>query len=253
MNGGLIIAEAERALLAAHELDGFAALWAAATTDVEGGNVARGGASSVGVLELATAAGPQRYYLKRQHNFNCRTPRHWWRGIPLAQREWQAIEALHQCGIATLEVAAFGRDCQKGADRALLLTRALDEYQDLDAWLAENPRQQVRERLLAAIGALLAALHTAGWCHGCLYPKHLFVARDFAVGGGAVPLRFIDLEKCKRSLRRHGGLRDLDTLLRHCPALDAPLRDRLLDSYLRARGWRISTEALAACIAQLKR
>jgi len=249
----LLIAPAERELLAAAGLVSFGALWAARTTGVEAGNVARGGTSAVGVLELATAAGPQRYFLKRQENFNCRTLRHCWRGIPLAQRESRAIVALCERGIATLEVAAFGRERRAGADRALLLTRALDDYRDLDAWLAENPHRPVRHRLMEAIGAQLAALHTAGWRHGCLYPKHLFVARDFAVGEVAVPVRLIDLEKCKRIRRRCAGLRDLDTLLRHCKALDAPLRERLLAAYLRARGWNLDVAGLTRRIARLKR
>lgn len=253
MNARLIIGATERELLTKAGLASFDALWDAETAGVEAGNAARGGTSAVGVLELATAAGPQRYYLKRQHNFNCRTLRHCWRGIPLVQREWRAIVALRERGIATLEVAAFGRERRAGADRALLLTRALDDYQDLDAWLADNPQQPERERLMAAIGALLAGLHTAGWRHGCLYPKHLFVARDFAAGDGGVPLRLIDLEKCKRIRRRFAGLRDLDTLLRHCPALDAPLRERLLAAYLTARGWELDSAALASRIARSKR
>ena len=252
MSVRLIVADTERELLTMAGLASFGALWAARTSGVEAGNAARGGTRAVGVVELATAAGPQRYYLKRQENFNCRTLRHCWRGIPLAQREWQAIAALRERGIVTLEVAAFGRERRAGADRALLLTRALDDYQDLDAWLAENPQQPVRDRLMEATGVLLAALHSAGWRHGCLYPKHLFVARDFAAGDARVPLRLIDLEKCKRIRRRFAGLRDLDTLLRHCKVLDAPLRERLLAAYLRARSWDMDVAELARRLARLK-
>lgn len=253
MSADLMIADGERQILAGAGLASFAALWDAATIAVETGNTARGGTSSVGVLELVTPAGLRRYYLKRQRNFNCRTLRHCWRGIPLAQREYQAIAALRERGIATLEVAAFGRERRAGEDRALLLTRALDGYRDLDIWLAENPQQPMRERLMTAIGTLLAALHDAGWRHGCLYPKHLFVADDFAAGEVATPLRLIDLEKCKRIRRRFSGLRDLDTLLRHCPQLDAPLRERLLAAYLGARGWETDVAALARRIARLQR
>ena len=244
-----VVAATDRELLTGAGLASFAALWDVATVAVETGNTARGGSSAVGVLELATPTGPRRYYLKRQRNFNCRTWRHCWRGIPLAQREWQAVAALRRRGIATLEVAAFGREHRAGEDRALLLTRALDGYRDLDAWLAEHPQQSERERLMTAIGTLLAALHDAGWRHGCLYPKHLFVADDPAA---RVRLRLIDLEKCKRTHRRFAGLRDLDTLLRHCPQLEALLRTRLLAAYAEARRWRIDTAALAARIAGLK-
>lgn len=246
MSATLMFADAERQFFAGAGLASFAALWEAATVAVEAGNAARGGGSAMGMLELTTPSGPRRYYLKRQRNFNCRTLRHCWRGIPLAQREWQAITALRRRGIATLDVAVFGREHRAGEDRALLLTRALDGYRNLDAWLAENPQDAARARLAEAIGALLAALHDAGWRHGCLYPKHLFVADDLAT---AAPLRLIDLEKCKRIRRRSAGLRDLDTLLRYCPALDALL---LVTAYARARRWPIDTAALAARIARRK-
>ncbi|MFZ5655111.1 MAG: lipopolysaccharide kinase InaA family protein [Pseudomonadota bacterium] len=249
----LLVAAAERTALSGAGLDSFAALWAVATAPVEAGNRARGGESAVGILELSAPEGPRRYYLKRQRNFNCRTLRHCWRGIPLAQREWQAIQALQARGIATLEVAAFGRERRGGEDRALLLTRALDDHQDLDAWLAAHPEAEFRQHLAAAVGALLAALHRSGWRHGCLYPKHLFVARDFAAGAGPAALRLIDLEKCKRIRRRWGGLRDLDTLLRHCPALDAPLRERILAAYGAGLGLEVTPGALARRVERSRR
>lgn len=255
MNAGpwLRVAAAEREWFASLGLDDFEALWRAPATPVETGNRARGGTSAVGILELASPDGPRRYYLKRQRNFNCRTLRHCWRGIPVAQREWQAIEALRRRGIATLEVAAFGRQRRAGEDRALLLTRALDGHRDLDTWLAENTAAEPRRRLAEAVGALIARLHRAGWRHGCLYPKHLFVAQDFTAGAAREPLRLIDLEKCRRIRGRWGGLRDLDTLFRHGPALDSALRESVLASYIAGRELSIDGAALARRIARSKR
>lgn len=253
----LIIDPAECALLARHGLDGFDALWEASAVAVESPNLARGGTSQVGVLELGTGAGRRRYYLKRQRNFNCRTPRHWLRGIPLAEREWRGIRALTQAHIPTLEAAAFGRDRRPGDDRALLLTRALDDHLDLETWLTHTPERAPRERFAAAAGALLGQLHAAGWRHGCLYPKHLFVARDAFLHDGAAgpdlaPLRLIDLEKCKRIWRRWSGLRDLDTLFRHCPALDPRLRETLLDAYRARRDLGLERAALMRRIVRSK-
>lgn len=253
----LIIDPAERALLARHGLDQFEALWEAGAVAVESPNVARGGTSQVGVLELGTGADRRRYYLKRQRNFNCRTPRHWRRGIPLAEREWLGIRALAQIQIPTLDAVAFGRNRRPGDDRALLLTRALDHHLDLEIWLAQTPEREPRERFATAAGALLGQLHAAGWRHGCLYPKHLFVARDAFLEDGAAshdpaPLRLIDLEKCKRTWSRWGGLRDLDTLFRHCPALDPGLRAALLDAYSAWRGLGQERAALARRIARNK-
>jgi hypothetical protein len=254
----LVIDPAERALLKRHGLDGFDALWQASTTTVEAPNIARGGTSQVGVLELGEGADRRRCYLKRQHNFNYRTPRHWLRGIPLAEREWLGIHALARIGIPTLDALCFGRDRRPGNDRALLLTRALDDYLALDAWLAQMPETAPRERLAAALGNLLGQLHAAGWRHGCLYPKHLFVARgaflrEDAASHDLAPLRLIDLEKCKRTWSRWGGLRDLDTLFRHCPALDPGLRDTLLDAYITRRDPHPERAALARRIARIKK
>ena len=249
----LTIADPERALLAARGLDSFEALWSAAGTSVEAGNAARGGSSTVARLEIAGPEGTRRLYLKRQRNFNCRTLRHWLGGIPVAQREWRAIQALARQGIATLEIAAYGRHHRRGDDRALLLTRALEGYQELDAWLRAHPDRADHRRLAEAAGTLIAALHGAGWRHGCLYPKHLFIAQDFPQRSAGNPLRLIDLEKCKRISRRHGGLRDLDTLFRHCPALDTGLREQLLTSYIRGLGLSLDTRQLAGQVARSKR
>lgn len=249
----LTIADAERTLLAARGLDSFEALWDAAATRVEAGNAARGGSSTVALLEIEAPEGTRRFYLKRQRNFSCRTPRHWLGGIPVAEREWRAIQALARRGIATLEIAAYGRHHRRGDDRALLLTRALDGHQDLDAWLRDHPDRAARSRLAEAVGALIAALHGAGWRHGCLYPKHLFIARDFPARTAGDPLRLIDLEKCKRIRRPRGGVRDLDTLFRHCPALDAALREQLLASYIAGLGLGLDTRQLAERVARSKR
>lgn len=249
----LAIAAAERALLAAQGLDSFEALWGAAATSVEAGNAARGGSSTVALLEIEQPGGPRRFYLKRQRNFNCRTPRHWLRGIPVAQREWCAIRALARRGIATLEVAAYGRHRRPGDDRALLLTCALDGHRDLDAWLLAHPEPAARSRLAAAVGTLIAALHGAGWRHGCLYPKHLFVAQDFPARTTERPLRLIDLEKCKPIRHPRRGWRDLDTLFRHCPALDAALREQVLASYIDRLGLGLDTRQLAERVARSKR
>lgn len=248
----LVIATPEQRLFAAQGLDSFEALWSAAATEVEAGNTARGGTSTVALLEIAAPEGTRRFYLKRQRNFNCRTPRHCLRGIPLAQREWSSIQALERHGIPTLEIAAYGRHRRTGDDRGLLLTRALERYQDLDAWLLAHSSTAARNQLAEAAGTLIAKLHNSGWRHGCLYPKHLFVAHDFPAQTTGSPLRLIDLEKCKRTWRRREEWRDLDTLFRHCPALGEAWRARVLARYAAARDLDLDPRQLAKHLGQRK-
>ncbi|MEZ5530395.1 MAG: lipopolysaccharide kinase InaA family protein [Porticoccaceae bacterium] len=213
-------------LFSANGLDHFDALWNAHIDLVDEPNRARGGWSEVGVLSLVVEGREERFYLKRQENFNCRTPRHPFRGIPVALREWQTIQWLGSRGIATLDVVCSARQCG-ASDRAILVTRALEGFLPLDTWLSQHPSGESHQKGLLALGRLIGRLHSAGMKHGCLYPKHVYFPEDETLG-----LRLIDLEKCKRIRSRDAGLRDLDTLLRHTPELDADDQQRVFAGYI---------------------
>lgn len=79
----------------------------------------------------------------------------------------------------------------------MLLTRALDGWNDLDSWLARWQSLAEAERLAIteAVGGLARQLHEAGQMHGCFYPKHIFL-RPAADRWQAC---LIDLEKPVRS------------------------------------------------------
>jgi len=209
------IAEADRAVLAAHGMDDFDALWAAPVDAVDVPNTGRGGVSYVCPLTL----GEQRYYLKRQRGHLTRSLRAPL-GEPTFAREWRNIQRYQQLGIETLEVAFFGvrgggymGRRQTAPPRAILLTRALDGFDDLDHFLARwsGLSEATRAGIVHACATLARRLHAVGQKHGCLYPKHLFLRQ--AEEGWQT--RLIDLEKSRRLLPgRRECVADIEPLLR---------------------------------------
>jgi hypothetical protein len=219
------IAEADRALLERHGLADFEALWALDLQPVDAPNTERGGWSSVYRLALDEAA----YYLKRQSNHLTRSLAHPF-GEPTFAREFRNIRRYQRLGIPALDAAFYGERRVAGERRAVLLTRALDGWQDLDSWLqrwSSIPETQ-QAALLEACGQLARRLHAAGQLHGCFYPKHIFL-RQSPSGFDA---RLIDLEKTRPLLfGRRDRIKDLEPLLRRSSWSEAEW-GRLLAAYL---------------------
>lgn len=202
------IAAADRQLLERHGLASFDALWALQLDAVDVPNTERGGWSSVCRLEL----GEQAYYLKRQSNHLTRSLLHPL-GEPTFAREFRNVCRYQRLHIPALQAAFFAKRRVPGESRAVLLTRALDGWRDLESylsqWLALAAQRQTA--ILHACGALARTLHAAGQMHGCFYPKHIFL-REAAAGFEA---QLIDLEKTRPLLLgRRDRIKDLEPLLR---------------------------------------
>ena len=228
--------EAEK-LFQNNGLNSFDAIWRADVELVDAPNIARGGWSEVGRLDLADEFGMGSFYVKRQQNFHCRLLSKPWQRIPLALREWLSITELTAAGIAALDVVCAARqhgDC----DRMVLVTRALDDYQDMNSWFDQHGSKAERLDTLSAIGKIAARLHNAGFVHGCLYPKHIYINCK-----NGEDVRLIDFEKCKRIWTARGGLRDLDTLLRRFKAFDDEDRKVFLQAYIAEgkSGWTMTS------------
>jgi hypothetical protein len=202
------IAAEDRELLERHGLASFDALWALELEAVDEPNTERGGWSSVYRLEL----GERAYYLKRQSNHLTRSLRHPL-GEPTFAREFRNIQRYRRLGIPALQAAFFEERRVPGERRAVLLTRALDGWQDLDHWLQgwSALGEPQRQGILRACGALARRLHGAGQMHGCFYPKHIFL-READDGFDA---QLIDLEKTRPLLfGERDRIKDLEPLLR---------------------------------------
>ncbi|UVE18313.1 lipopolysaccharide kinase InaA family protein [Pseudomonas sp. LS44] len=220
------IAAEDRALLERHGLADFEALWALQLEAVDEPNTGRGGWSSVYRLDLGEAA----YYLKRQSNYLTRSPLHPF-GEPTFAREFRNIQRYHERGIPVLRAAFFAERRLPGEQRAILLTRALDGWQDLEHWLQrwDEIAAERRAAILRTCGQLARRLHAAGQMHGCLYPKHIFLRET----DDNFQACLIDLEKARPLLfGRYDRVKDLEPLLRRARGWDETDVERLLDAYL---------------------
>lgn len=220
------LASADLALLERHGLNGFDQLWAVQLDAVDEPNTGRGGWSSVFRLELEGKG----YYLKRQANYLTHTL-HSPFGEPTFAREFRNISRYQKLHIPALQAVYYGERKVDGQRRAILMTRALDDWNDLDSLLAQWPQLDLPQRqgILRACGELARTLHAAGQVHGCFYPKHIFLRER----GGRWQAQLIDLEKTRPLLfGQRDRLKDLEPLLRRSGAWsDADVR-LLLAAYL---------------------
>ena len=220
------VADADRALLERNGLADFDALWAVQLEAVDEPNTSGGGWSSVFRMDLEG----QGFYLKRQSNYLTRTL-HSPLGEPSFAREFRNIERYKQLGIPALEAVFFGERKVPGERRAILMTRALDGWTDLDSlleqWSQLTAGQQ--QAILQACGQLARRLHAVRQVHGCFYPKHIFLQPD----GAAYRAQLIDLEKTRPLLLgQRDRVKDIEPLLRRAHAwTEADVR-ALLAAYL---------------------
>ncbi|CAM2782276.1 Lipopolysaccharide kinase (Kdo/WaaP) family protein [Pseudomonas gessardii] len=220
------LAAEDRALLERNGLADFDALWARQLDAVDEPNTSRGGWSSVFRLELEGRG----FYLKRQSNYLTRTL-HRPFGEPTFAREFRNISRYRQKAIPALQAAFYGERKVAGEYRALLLTRALDGWNDLDSLLEQWPALSDAQHhaILVACGQLARTLHGVGQVHGCFYPKHIFLQ---ATGDGYAA-QLIDLEKTRPLLLgRRDRVKDLEPLLRRAGAWTAEQVRQFLAAYL---------------------
>lgn len=206
------LASADQALLQRHGLGDFEALWALQLDAVDEPNTGRGGWSSVFRLELEGKG----FYLKRQSDYFTRSLQRPF-GEPTFAREFRNISRYQKLDIPALQAVFYGERKQAGQHRAILMTRALDEWIDLEQLLARWSQMAApqREAILQACGRLARTLHAAGQMHGCFYPKHIFL-RERREGWQA---QLIDLEKTRPLLfRMRDRVKDLEPLLRRARA-----------------------------------
>jgi len=220
------IATDDLALLQRHGLADFDSLWQLQLDAVDEPNTGRGGWSSVYRLDLEGRA----FYLKRQSNYLTRTLRKPF-GEPTFAREFFNISRYRKLGIPALQAVFYGQRQVQGELRAMLMTRALDGWDDLDSllqrWRELAPVQQ--RAILIACGRLARTLHGAGQVHGCFYPKHIFLRGT----GQTFEAQLIDLEKTRPLLfGKRDRTRDLEPLLRRALPWDEADVRVLLGAYL---------------------
>jgi len=193
----------------------FERWWQAEGEWVEAANQRRGGES--GVQRLPGNGRP--LYCKRQSGHLHRSLCHPL-GRPTVLREAESIRAFRALGLGVPELVYCGARKQgDGSWQALLVTEELPGFVALDRWYAEQAADvspRARTMLLERLGQSLALMHAAGWQHGCLYAKHVFVRVEEGAFGPVVELALIDLEKCRRRwLRSFAARHDMAQFARH--------------------------------------
>ncbi len=193
------------------DFDGW---WSVRGESVEPANVRRDGESGV---ERITTPSLGMLYIKRQRNHLFRSLRYPF-GLPTVMREKFATDALQKLGIKTPEIVFAEVRKVDGDWQAILVTKALDGYVDLEAWYRAGGKERIGEtqhqKLLQKLGRVLGVMHGKQWQHTCLYPKHIFLTAGSVESTPEVAL--LDLEKARRKcIKGHAARRDLDQLYRH--------------------------------------
>lgn len=199
----------DQALLERHGLASFEALWTLELHAVDEPNKApRGGWSTVYRLDLEGHG----YYLKRQSNYLTHSLERPW-GEPTLAREFRNIRRYQRLDIPAMSAAFYAERRISGERRAVLLTRALDGWRDLDSWLPEWHQLAAEQRraIVSACGLLARRVHEKGQVHGCFYPKHIFLQPR----GDGFAAQLIDLEKTRPLfLGERDRVKDIEPLLR---------------------------------------
>jgi hypothetical protein len=189
----------------------FSTLWQLNSPWFEPPNTSRGGWSGVVKTELIVDDEKLNVFIKRQEKHLARSWRHCLGGIPTFQREYVNICRLQTLGIPTLEPVFFERQGKK----AILVTKALDDFLSLDKLHRDAFSLEQRKSLLTAIATVTRDMHQSRLQHNCFYPKHIFVSQT-AQGWD---VKLIDLEKLRRCLfHKSAQLRDISSLSRHADA-----------------------------------
>jgi tRNA A-37 threonylcarbamoyl transferase component Bud32 len=223
-----------RELLAERGLTDFETFWHLDRQWVEEPNRIGTGKWS-GVIRVDSENGCDSFYIKQQKNYIRRTWRRPLRGEAWAAREAFNIRELrYQYKFAPVPVLYAERQ-NAGDLEAVLVVKGLDGYVSLDA-LQEQERFRSQRafagEVIAAVGLRLFEFHRQGYCHGSLYPKHIFIHPL------TLDVKLIDFERLKRfrSFRR-AAINDLGRLFRRTPWLRADfMREKLLAPYFCGAG-----------------
>jgi|TARA_B110000116_G_C16714106_1_gene525941 tRNA A-37 threonylcarbamoyl transferase component Bud32 len=219
-----------QSLLTANKLKDFDSLWTLALTPVDRPNTDRGGRSEVARLSLKDADGAeQEFFIKRQVNHLSRSLTAPF-GEPTFRRELRNILLYQRREIPALEAVLYAERKTSEGLRAIIITRALDDYRPLSELLSDwsSFDDAKKLKLLRTCGHLIGRLHSKRIAHRCCYPKHVFINLDLQPAA-----RFIDLENARFSLMPiRDAINDLDAFIRRAQVFSDSDIEQLIAAYL---------------------
>ncbi|MDN4547375.1 MULTISPECIES: lipopolysaccharide kinase InaA family protein [unclassified Pseudomonas] len=198
-------------------LDRFDYFWNQRGEWVEEPNVRRGGESGV---QRVTDQDGQLLYVKRQTGH---VHRSWLYpfGRPTVLRERDALTGVSALGVRVPHIVFCGAQRDPVHKwRALLVTKSLDGFEEVQHWYAGGGRERhgeaVHDRVLKDLAENLARMHKGRWQHSCIYIKHVFVRVTGEGDSANVEVALIDLEKCRQRLTAYrAAAHDMKQLRRH--------------------------------------
>ncbi|WP_085724180.1 lipopolysaccharide kinase InaA family protein [Pseudomonas sp. R37(2017)] len=203
--------------------DRFDYFWNQRGEWVEEPNVRRGGESGV---QRVMGSDGQLLYVKRQTGHIHRSWRHPF-GRPTVLREQAALIGVTALGVRVPQIVFCGAQRDPVHKwRALLATKSLDGFEEIEHWYAGGGRERhgeaVYDRVLKDLAENLARMHKGRWQHSCLYIKHVFVRVTGEGESAKVEVALIDLEKCRQRLTANrAAAHDMKQLRRHSSFNDA--------------------------------
>lgn len=201
----------------------FEYFWSQQGEWVEEPNVRRGGES--GVQRIKGKDG-ELLYAKRQTGHIYRSWLHPF-GRPTVLREQDALLALTRLNVRVPQLVFCGAQRDPVHKwRALLVTRALEGFEEIQHWYAGGGRERhgeaVHEQILQALAETLARMHKGRWQHGCIYIKHVFIRVTGEGEAAKGEIALLDFEKCRQRLTAYSAAsHDMKQLRRHSSFSDA--------------------------------
>lgn len=222
-----------RDILPLNGLDSFDALWHVDAENVESPNRRRGGRSFVARVMLDKPGGTcLPVFLKRQENDMARILMPPFK-IPSYERELKNIIRFEKMNIPVVQPLFFEKQKIGNDIRAILITRALDEYRSFELLLNEMAHNryasEVVDRIFTKVAESVRHIHQNGFEHGALFGKHICVKTDDA--NLNVGVRFLDLEMSRRHPKR--VVRDLARLYKRTPGWNEQKYLHFLSCYLK--------------------
>lgn len=232
----LYIAPEHQQTLELNQMDAFEAIWDFKVDWFEEPNERRGGWSGVGRMSLENnVQEPLSLFVKKQQNHGRKTCLHPLKGEPTFKREFERLKFLEKHQFAAPQVVFYAESNINAHQRAILMTKALEEYVPLDSlsgnWLQAATHYQ-KTQLIVKVAREIRRFHDIGLVHRALYPKHIFVKNaDYSP-----EIALIDLEKAR--FNRWFILRaifDLAALHRHAEGWRATQRLLFFLTYMKIK------------------
>lgn len=158
----------------------------------------------------------------------CRLP------IISAKNEWRAIERLHQLGIGTMQLAAYGeRGCNPATKHSFVVTDDLVNTMSLEdvgqQWQQTTPTFTTKKILIEKLADISRTMHQAGINHRDYYLCHFLLTNTFADTNEInqeTELFLIDLHRAqqRKKVPQRWLIKDLGSL--YFSAHEVPLTQR---------------------------